>query len=286
VPVADQEPVESFNRLGERTWLWPGDLARHEQTNVGIIEDEDALIIVDANFGWAAERILTGLQHRFDRPVRHVANTHYHVDHSMGNEIFVRAGATVIGASGQRAELLAKGAEDAVIQVGAPPERFWPATLEFTGVITFPVSGLQLISLPPAHTASDLLAWVPGDSVLFVGDLAVAWEHGNNFSDEAADIDGWLAALDRCRALSPRTVVPAHGRIGGIEILERQHGFVETLWAAARAAVSADRSELDAAASRRLLEDFGDYAVDPGRLEEMAGSMLDAARKARPDDRA
>jgi cyclase len=273
--------TESFTRLGERSWVWLGDLARHEQTNVGIVEDEHSLIVVDANFGWAAERILVGIGDQFSLPVSHVANTHYHVDHSLGNEVFGRAGATVVGAAGQRAELLAKGAADAVIQVGRPPERFWPATLEFSGTITFGHSGLQLIALPPAHTASDLIAWLPDDSVLFVGDLAVAWEDGNNFSDEAADIDGWLRALEQCLALNPRIVVPAHGRIGGIEILERQHGFADALWRGARAAVESDQAELDAEVSRQLLADFGDYAVNPARLGEMAGSVIEAARRLR-----
>jgi glyoxylase-like metal-dependent hydrolase (beta-lactamase superfamily II) len=155
--------------------------------------------------------------------------------------------------------------------------------LEFSGTLAFGFSGLQLIAVPPAHTASDLLAWLPDDSVLFVGDLAVAWEHGNNFSDEAADIDGWLQALERCLALAPKTVVPAHGRIGGIEILQRQHGFTRALWSGAKAAAEAGRTALAREVTQQLLRDFGDYAVGPSQLAEMADSMLAAARRTLTD---
>ena len=277
--MAEPGPAELFTRLGTRTWFWQGDLGRHEQTNVGVVVDDDALVVVDANFGWAAEQIIAGLSSTFGLPISHVANTHYHVDHSLGNETFVRAGATVVGAAGQRAELLAKGPADADVQIGRQPESFSPATLEFVGTMTFPRSGLELQSLPAAHTGSDLIAWIPADAVLFVGDLAVDWDHGNNFSDDAVDIDGWLRALERCLAYEPRIVVPAHGRVGGPEVLLRQHAFIEALWTAAKEAAESGRARLDAPSRRLLLTEHAALAVDEPTLTEMEDAMLDAARR-------
>lgn len=279
--MAEPGPAEQFTRLGTHTWFWQGDLERHEQTNVGVVVDGDALVVVDANFGWAAERIIAGLDATFGLPISHVANTHYHVDHSLGNETFVQAGATVVGAAGQRAELLAKGPADADVQIGRQPESFSPPTLEFVGTMSFPRSGLELQSLPPAHTGSDLIAWIPADAVLFVGDLAVDWDHGNNFSDDAVDIDGWLQALERCLAYEPRIVVPAHGRIGGPEVLLRQHAFIEALWTAAQESVAADRAQIDASRLQTILTEHAALAVDEPNLAEMADAMVQAARLGR-----
>lgn len=275
--MADPGSSESFSRLGDRVWFWQGDLATHEQTNVGVVVDGDALVVVDANFGWAAERIVPALGATFGLPISHVANTHHHVDHSLGNDVFVRAGATVVGAAGQRAELLATGPDDALVQVGERLDSFSPATLEFDRTLTFPRSGLELHAVPPAHTACDLVAWVPADSVLFVGDLAVNWEHGNNFSDGSADVDGWLRALEWCLAREPRVVVPAHGRVGGPEVLQRQHAFITAIWAAASEAVASGRPGIPAATSRRLLDEHPGLAVDVETLAEMAEAMVEVA---------
>jgi len=278
--VVTPEP-EPFTRLGDRLRVWQGDLSRHEQTNVGVVRGDDAVVVIDANFESAARRILADIAEAEALPVSHVVNTHYHVDHSLGNGVYVAAGATVIGGAGQRRELLDKGPEDAVIQVGAVPERFFPATLEFTGTMAFPEAGLELQTVGPAHTLGDVVAWLPEIGVLFVGDLAVAWSHGNNFSDVDADMEGWIRALSHCIALQPAVVVPAHGRLAGVDVLTGQRDFIEELWA-----WSLDEAEIEGEAitdrtTTHFVERYPEFAVEPERFAEMARSMLRAARRTR-----
>jgi len=219
-------PADTFTRLTDRAAVWLGDLARHEQTNVGVIRGEDSVIVIDANFADAAKRIHAGIDGR----VAHQVNTHYHADHTLGNVIFVEAGASVIGAAGQRRELLEKGRDDAIDQTGGAPDRLYPATIEFSDSLTFHEHGVELLRIGAAHSGSDLVAWLPSDAMLFVGDLAVAWEHGNNFSDADADIDGWIQGLRRCIALQPRIVVPAHGRLCDAAVLNEQLAFITDAW--------------------------------------------------------
>jgi cyclase len=272
---------ESFVALGDRVSYWQGDLGAHEQTNVGIVRTGESIVVIDANFAWAAERILASIRSQYGEPVTHVVNTHYHVDHSLGNSVYANAGITIVGAEGQRRELIEKGPHDAIVQTGEVPERFYPPTLEFTGRITFYEPTLHLTSVGPAHSAADVVAWLPDDGVLFVGDLAVAWDHGNNFSDDDADIERWIGVLDDCIALEPRVVIPAHGRLSHVADLIEQRDFMRELWDGARAvAGGASESELrTGAVAERLIARYPDYAVDARRFEEMAGSMLEAARK-------
>jgi glyoxylase-like metal-dependent hydrolase (beta-lactamase superfamily II) len=268
---------EEFIRISDRLSLWQGDLDRHEQTNVGIVRGDDSIVVIDANFASAAYRILATIEGEGPLRVSHVVNTHYHVDHSLGNSVYVDAGAIVVGARGQRRELLEKGSDDAVIQVGAPPERFYPATLEFSGTITFCDSSLELIAVGPAHTIGDVIAWLPEEKTLFVGDLAVAWAHGNNFSDVDADLEGWIRALSQCIALRPTIVVPAHGAISGIEVLIEQRNFTEELWAWALDAVAEGTNTVPESTVSAFVERFPAFAVNPKRFTEMARSMLAAA---------
>lgn len=272
------EPADAFTRLTQRTTVWLGDLSRHEQTNVGVIRGENSVIVIDANFADAAKRIHAGIDGR----IAHQVNTHYHADHTLGNVIFVDAGATIVGATGQRRELLEKGRDDAISQTGEAPDRLYPATIEFSDSLTFHEHGLELLRIGAAHSGSDLVAWLPADGVLFVGDLAVAWDHGNNFSDADADIDGWIAALRRCIALQPRVVVPAHGRLCDASVLTEQLSFIADAWNLANRVADGTRPPEDLTSDETtawFMARHREFAVDPGRFRGMATSLLAAASK-------
>jgi cyclase len=274
--------LEPFERLSDRVAFWQGDLSRHEQTNVGVVSAGGSAVVIDANFAAPARRILASLEAQGDVSVKHVVNTHYHADHTLGNVVYVHAGASVVGASGQRLELLAKGKQDAMDQTGEEPSELYPTMLEFNDSLVFCEHDLHLIAVGPAHSGADLVAWLPGDEILFVGDLAVNWDHGSNFSDVDADIANWIAALDRCLDLRPRLVVPAHGALAGAELLDQQRRFMVDLWEAALAAADGG-SPADSITSDSAVEHFvakhAAQAVDPSRFREMASSMLVAARR-------
>ncbi len=273
---------ESFVRLGDRVAYWQGDLGRHEQTNVGLVRTDDSAVVIDANFAEPARRIQESIAAADGVRISHLVNTHYHADHSLGNSVYVDAGATVVGAAGQRRELLAKGREDAIQQVGEAPPRLYPATLEFSESLTFCESGLQLIAVGPAHSGSDLIGWLPDDRILFAGDLAVAWEHGNNFSDPDADIEGWIGALARCIELNPQVVVPGHGRLSDAGVLDQQLRFIVELWQRAVDVAAGDVAEgalTSDQAVAAFVERHPAHAVSPMQFSGMARSMLAAARK-------
>jgi glyoxylase-like metal-dependent hydrolase (beta-lactamase superfamily II) len=69
---------------------------------------------------------------------------------------------------------------------------------------------IELIDLGPAHTASDTIAWVPDDGVVFTGDLL--FNEGHPIMWEGP-VENWIAACDHILTLAPRVVVPGHGPI-------------------------------------------------------------------------
>jgi cyclase len=269
-PADGPEDREPFEELADGVLVWWGDLGVHEQTNVGVVRSAGATVVIDSNFPWAAERLVRTITANGWVPVTHVVNTHYHVDHSMGNGVFAAAGATIVGAAGQGAELRAKGQEDAVVQTGSESDLLMPPALEFSGELRFFSPDLILRSVEPAHTSSDVVAWLPEARVLFVGDLAVNWEHGNNLSDADADIPGWLRVLEQCIALDPAVVVPAHGARMTTDDLRAQRDFIAELWDHVRSG-RPDRPDEFVRKHPRFVADEEQYA-------EMADSLRAAAR--------
>src|SRR5882724_2218647 len=92
-----------------------------------------------------------------------------------------------------------------------------------------------------AHTAGDLVVWLPVERVLFAGDLLI--EDGVTMVVDGS-AKGLLAALDTLAALAPRIAVPGHGAIPGDPraLIDRTREYMLRLRAAMRGAIERHRS--------------------------------------------
>jgi len=128
-------------------------------------------------------------------------------------------------------ELEEKGAPEAekeqarAIAAEVPGLELAPPTETFSGERN--LGHAVAIELGAAHTASDSIVWVPGERVLFAGDLVGVKGHLNlarGFPPE-----NWLAFLDRMAALEPLFVVPGHGEPAGPEAIAACREYIETI---------------------------------------------------------
>ncbi|MEZ5226332.1 MAG: MBL fold metallo-hydrolase [Acidimicrobiales bacterium] len=85
-----------------------------------------------------------------------------------------------------------------------------PMTTTFSGRTSVTVGGrtVELIEVGPAHTAGDLLAWLPDERVLFTGDILFI---GGTPIMWAGPIGNWIRACDLIAELQPAVIVPGHG---------------------------------------------------------------------------
>ena len=184
----------------------------------GWVELPDGILVIDTGFSPSAGRALadTIRARSGRRPIRYVVNTHAHDDHTGGDRYFAALGA--------RFYVHPKQAEDVQhLLTWAPGE--YGDTLSRLGItpkvekvakrITLggPKRPVQVLWLGrPAHTAGDLVVYLPKQKILFAGDLvsnrAVPW-----LLDPGMKVDGWLKSLDSLLtpAFSIETLVPGHG---------------------------------------------------------------------------
>ncbi|MGI5448928.1 MBL fold metallo-hydrolase [Streptomyces sp. CA-243310] len=142
---------------------------------------------------------------------RTVVNTHHHGDHTYGNGVFAPE-ALILGHDNARAEQLAAGHQ---------LEMIWPATdfgaveiippdLTYNDRTTLHVGDIEVRVIHPgvAHTTGDSLVWLPGQRVVFTGDLV--FSGGTPFL-AMGSLSGSLRAMELLRSLDAETVVPGHG---------------------------------------------------------------------------
>ena len=120
------------------------------------------------------------------------------------------------------------------------------------------------------------MAYLPAEGIIFMGDLAVNWTHGNNLSDQDVRYIGWLSALDNIAKLPIKTVVPAHGDLGDVDLLHRQRDFIADMWKQVKQGMKAGKSCAELKKTVQLTQ-HGIFAADPQETEDTIESMCERA---------
>ena len=225
-------------------WFREGDQRAFGHSNNIIIEMDDHLIVVDANFPSGAQAVLNDVKKLSSKPIRYVIDTHHHQDHAYGNAVFTRAGAITIGYVGMYEEMkryepanwlrVSKGRKD-VAALGLPaPE---PPMLLYT-VSPYEMDDsrrrVELHHFGWGHTRGDTFVYLPREKILCTGDAVPNGPH----SDPAnAWIRNWPNEVAAAEKLDVRYVLPGHGGAGGRDLLELERQFLTELYDAVEAAI-------------------------------------------------
>jgi cyclase len=232
--------------------------------NAGVLAGGDGTVVIDtvatarraARLRESVERIGAG-------PVRTLVNTHHHGDHTFGNDVF--GAVTIVAHHAARTEMAASGLGLTALwpQVDWGEVRLALPTLTFEGRLTLHVGDrpAELVHVGPAHTTNDVVVWLPGDRVLFAGDVVMSGVTPFNLM---GSVTGALRAVDELRRLGPRTIVCGHGPVTGPEVFDETAAYLQ--WIQRLAAEGAARGLGPLQAAREAgLGAFG-HLIDPERV--------------------
>src|SRR5258707_12621748 len=105
--------------------------------NLGLSVGEDAVFVIDDQFAPLTPKILAAIAKLSPKPVKFVLNTHWHFDHTGGNENLGKAGAVIVAHENVRKRLSAEGfLESFGMNVPASPKPALPV-LTFAGPVPF-----------------------------------------------------------------------------------------------------------------------------------------------------
>lgn len=227
--------------------------------NLGLSVGDDAVFLVDDQFAPLTPKILAAIAAITPKPVRFVVNTHWHWDHTGGNENLGRAGALIVAHENVRRRMSTEQFVQAFNQrvPPSPPEALPVVT--FTESVTFHINGDSLVVLhvPPAHTDGDAIVFFARANVLHMGDLFVS--AGLPFVDRSSGGTnaGVLAAADRALSLAnARTrIIPGHGPVADRARLQAWRDMLAALHDRMRREIAAGRS-LDEILAQRITEPY------------------------------
>ena len=227
--------------------------------NPGFVVGSRSTLVIDA----ATDRrrtqaLIDAVTDRSPGPIDVLVNTHMHPDHTAGNCVFGDEVTIVATAETESAmdqfclPLLARGHSPIFPTVRLDDLVYRAPELTFSGRLTMYVDDLavELLQMGEAHSADDLVAWIPERRVLFAGDLV--FHRGVPLFSSAA---GLRTALHNLAALDPDVIVPGHGGVCGPEAVEEALSWLDYVEALAQEGIRTGASPLEVARTA----DFGPF---------------------------
>jgi glyoxylase-like metal-dependent hydrolase (beta-lactamase superfamily II) len=191
--------------------------------NVGAIEGEDFLVCFEALATPVAARDwLAVLRQHTDKPVRYLVLSHYHAVRVLGASAFDAE--VIVAHENTRALVAERGLQDWASEFARMPRLAkaaesvpgltWP-TLTFSDKLTIDLGGdrgdLELRYCGRGHTEGDIVAWLPGQRILFAGDLVEA--EAALYTGDAFHRDWAAGTLDEVAALGAESLVGGRGAV-------------------------------------------------------------------------
>ena len=186
--------------------------------NIAVLPGKDGKVLVDSGYATAQPQLTEAMAALSSDPVTHLINTHWHFDHTDGNEWVHAAGATIIAHENCRTrlstpqEIVAYKAKFPPSPAGAIP------TIVFTSEKSVKLNGatLALSHYDPAHTDTDLSVYFNEANILHTGDTF--WNPLYPFIDYSTggNIDGMILANKRNLQIASNDtiIIPGHGAVG------------------------------------------------------------------------
>lgn len=209
-------------------------------SNPGYVTTSDGVVVIDTP-QLPSRAVAMRAEAEANGPVRYLINTEHHVDHIFGNYYFKGAGQVVhhqgvydnfmtvypeLDPFEYAREALPDDPEGA--HLFPEREEYYrdpnKGQIVFTGDLTLRLGDHTFNLLhTPGHTPGQIAVHIPEERLVFTGDTV--------FSDcqtwlMTSDVDQWLAALDRVRALDVDIVVPGHGPVTDLAYINTQRAVL------------------------------------------------------------
>jgi len=196
-----------------------------EGGNIGISTGEDGVFMVDDQFAPLTDRIIAAVAKLSDQPVRFVINTHWHFDHTGGNENLGKEGVVIVAHDNVYKRMSADSFIKAFnMQIPAAPKAALPV-ITFNDTVSFHLNGLEIVVVhqESAHTDGDSIVFFKTANVIHMGDTFFNGIYPFIDSSSGGNVNGMIRSAENVLALSDEKtkIIPGHGPLADKAALEK-----------------------------------------------------------------
>jgi glyoxylase-like metal-dependent hydrolase (beta-lactamase superfamily II) len=241
--------------------------------NIGVWNGADGIVVIDDSLAPLAPRVVEAIGRIAEGPTRFVINTHWHPDHTGGNELLGKSGGVVVAHEKVRTRLSEEQFIELVnMRVPPAPAGALPV-VTFDDSLTFYLNGdrLDVVHVSDAHTDGDAVLWWQAANVVHTGDVYVNGSYPFIDLDSGGTLAGLVAAIEAilARVNDATVVIPGHGSVSNRRELSDYRDMIVTVGRRVREGVESGRNLEEVLASRPTAEfdaRYGQGFMTPTRL--------------------
>ncbi len=200
--------------------------------NIGLSVGEDGAFVVDDQFAPLTEKIKAAIAGVTDQPVKWVLNTHWHGDHTGGNENFGSSGALIVAHDNVYKRLNPAEFAGLVGRSQQAPDAALPV-VTFGDAMTFHWNGedIKAFHVEHAHTDGDVIIHFVGSDIYHMGDTFFNGRYPFIDVDSGGSVDGLIATADLILRMSgsDTQIIPGHGELATRDGLRAYREMLSTV---------------------------------------------------------
>lgn len=217
--------------------------------NIGISAGDDGIFIIDDQFARLTPKILEAIKTISDKPLQFLVNTHYHGDHTGGNENMTKQGVKIIAHENVRKRLVD----------GESPKDALPI-ITFNDRINVHMNGedVNVHHVEHAHTDGDAILYFTKSNVLHTGDTYFQKRYPYIDVKSGGGIDGYINAVKKGLSLinDDTKIIPGHGSLSNKAEYKSFLTMLETLRSNVQAEIEKGKSEDEVATNTSITKQY------------------------------
>ncbi len=247
--------------------------------NIGVSIGDDGVFLVDDQFAPLSEKILAVIKTLSNQPIKFLANTHHHGDHTGGNTNMAKEGAIIVAHDNVRVRLKQPRRDGSTLAKEALP------TLTFNDTMSLYINGEQVLifHVDNAHTDSDALLYFTKSNVLHTGDTYFRGRYPFIDLNSGGSVNGYINAAKKAMMLIDDTtkIIPGHGKLSTKTEYSSFLTMLETLKTASEKEIAKGVTKDAFIANTNLTKTYDDLGFGSGFIngERFRGILYDSLTK-------
>jgi cyclase len=200
--------------------------------NIGVSVGEDGVFLIDDQFAPLTEKITAAVAKLSDMPIKFLINTHWHGDHTGGNENLGKENVLIVAHDNVHARMSVDTLNAFGSTTPASPKAALPV-ITFNDTVTFRLNGHEIRAFHQsnAHTDGDSIIQFKEANVLHMGDVFFNGFYPFIDTSSEGSIDGVIRTVEHILGMvnDKTKIIPGHGQLADKKALKKYLEIMTTI---------------------------------------------------------